>query len=359
MTSLSEEQIKKELKHQGFSNLDGSRTKCVTKNHPKTDLDQSELQKKVQKQGYSTLDGSVLSTTVRSSSVGSPAIERALACGNDASKLKLPSERQAAKDKYIQAAVLLSRIFQSGIVDQKSSQFITLHRRLEEYIANAERLALAMEKESTQQTKTASIVETLRHSLRSWSAKEGNQPGNIAPGVRAKLTLAVELDRQGQYRAALKEYKIGVSSLYDALQGIPPTDTIRHTHCQAILESYMKRAELLKTAIDGGTNGASDQNGQIDNKGNCFAYDGKASGLTIDCAIADMCADGMEYLEIKVNVLNRFGTILNIRQKKLIQRLKSVAVPLATDVRIIPVQQADPRASSHEDVLPMAVAKEV
>ena len=365
----SDEIIKNALKRQGFSSIDGRKTISTSTSTSQINLDQDELQHKIQQLNLSTLDGSTLSKRVQSNrsnaTISNASIEKALILGQTAQKdaqFSNPQSQLQAQEKYVKAATILARVLQHGkIVSKPSKQYESLKKKLTEFIRQAERIASLLE-----ETKTKTKREPID------TATPATQ-SMITSDIRNCLARAVELDQKGDLIHALKEYKLGVSSLFNVLQSIPTTDLVRYKNIETTLHAYMERAEVLKVAVNrderddkkgcgkGGSGGSKEDTGYRGDGGNSsnssskyHAYNGNANGFTMDCAITDMCAEGLEYMEIKHSVLARFGSLLNKRQKQLIKRLKGDSVPLATDVRAVPVM-----SESETDTIAIATAKEV
>jgi hypothetical protein len=334
MASFEEDEIKKKLRQQGF-NLDGSKSAGRAQRAPAANaaavsgLDQEELKKITQTKGFSNLDGKPLSS--KSSHVARPSIlsrqssinlEKSARRGFEAAALeKLPVDHRAAKHAYVEAATLLSRVLSSGDVAKNSRQSATLTKRLEEFVRKAENLAASLETAQEQEGEEQKANDQTSPPCLSAESL------TIDPNLKDLLAKAVAFDRAGKYSEALTIYKTCVGSLYDSLQGIPKSDTRSRLSCATILDQYMERAETLKSALEKSANGGG---GGGESSGPQFNRAGEplenASGLSVDIAITRMIAEGMEYVEIKFNVLTRFGCLLNKRHKKLIQRLLSEAL---------------------------------
>jgi hypothetical protein len=349
---MDEEELKKKLTALGISTLDGSQHSCQLKTNNKaaSTLDQQELQEQIQKHGYSTLNGAKVSKCVVARlQIHSPRIEKAMAKGKQASNTK---DATIAKQLYIEAATLISRLLPE--IQANKSLAFRLTVALEGFITKAESLAALAATPAQEAEEANQILQHMpgRRGSKLYMEHKENTNATIVgtpnhAQLKSLLQLAIETDKQGNYYEALRLYKQGVSNLFENLHGIPSTDVDRRHDCEEILVKYMERAEVIKGALDagkgggggtssggggsggggsggggGGGGGGGDRHG-VDPMFVAGESVGPGSGLIIDCYIAEMIRKDptVEYLEIRDTVLNRFGSLLQARHKKLIKKL--------------------------------------
>ena len=331
---MDEEELKKKLTALGISTLDGSQHSCQLKTNNKaaSTLDQQELQEQIQRHGYSTLNGAKMSKSVVARlQIHSPRIEKAMAKGKQASNTK---DATIAKQLYIEAATLISRLLPE--IQANKSLAFRLTVALEGFITKAESLAALAATPAQEAEEANQILQHMpgRRGSKLYMEHKENTNATIVgtpnhAQLKSLLQLAIETDKQGNYYEALRLYKQGVWNLFENLHGIPSTDVDRRHDCEEILVKYMERAEVIKGALDagkggggGGGGGGGDRHG-VDPMFVAGESVGPGSGLIIDCYIAEMIRKDptVEYLEIRDTVLNRFGSLLQARHKKLIKKL--------------------------------------